>query len=328
LILQIRNEPGRIVASLRDAAGAVPQSLEFHLPASGAATELLAYLQLTKLARVEFLDLARIPRGVVATLLELAVPHDVFVAHTELGLERRSAPTSPSAPARGERRRSHRSVEDPFFWSLVVASADRVLVPDAQAEAFASRVAPRRKTIRLETTGTKPIPILEASSASPSTSRDGSARRIGLIPVRRSPKEHQFMRDLISGLMTGQPGLDLVVVGSSSDDDELLRNGDVFVTGPVDAEDMEALFRRYRFDRLMLCLTEPLFGHPILSAVMTSVLPAAYLDWSGGRCPARAGDLPLDSLLSTAGVVTQLAPWLQAQPRARQDAHGAKALAQ
>ena len=156
LILEIRFGPGRIVARLRNAAEAMPQSLEFDLPASGAATELLAYLRLTKLARMEFLDLARIPRGVVATLLELPVPHDIFVAHTELGLERRSAPASASAPpGLVERRRSHRIVEDPFFWSLVVASASRVLVPDAQAEAFASRVAPRRKTVRVETVGTK-----------------------------------------------------------------------------------------------------------------------------------------------------------------------------
>jgi hypothetical protein len=45
------------------------------------------------------------------------------------------------------------------------------------------------------------------------------------------------------------------------------------------------------------------------------VLPVAYLDWSGGRCPARTGDLPLDPLLSTTGTVTRLAPWLQGQQR-------------
>lgn len=325
LILEISHEPGRVVARLRDAADAVPQSLEFDLPAAGAATELLAYLQLTKLARVEFLDLARIPRGVVATLLELPVPHDIFVAHTELGLERRSAAASVAAPGRGDRRRSHRVVEDPFFWSLVVASADRVLVPDAQAEAFASRVAPRRNTIRVETAGTKSAPILEPSSASLSKLRDGSAQHLGLVPIRWSPKDHQFMRGLISGLGAEQPGLDLVVVGSTSDDDDLLRSGDVFVTGPVDAAELEALFRRYQFDCLVLCLTEPLFGHPILSAVMTSALPVAYLDWSGGRCPARTGDLPLDPSLSPAGAVTRLAPWLEGHQRG-QDIHAAKAL--
>jgi GT2 family glycosyltransferase len=322
LILEIRYGPGRIAARLRNAAEAVPQSLEFDLPASGAATELLAYLQLTKLARMEFLDLARIPRGVVATLLELPVPHDIFVAHTELGLERRLAPAASAPPGLIERRRSHRLVEDPFFWSLVVASADRVLVPDAQAEAFASRVAPRRNTIRLETATAKSAPISNKSLSNTSASSpavlkfpDGIAQRLGLVPIRRSPKDHQFMRGLISGLRREQPGLELVVAGSTSNDHDLLRTGDAFVTGPVDAAELEALFRRYRFDRLVLCLTEPMFGHPILSAVMTSVLPVAYLDWSGGRCPVRTGDLPLDPLLSTAGAVTRLAPWLQGQQR-------------
>lgn len=323
LILEIRYGPGRIIARLRNAAEVVPQSLEFELPASGAATELLAYLRLTKLVRMEFLDLARIPRGVVATLLELPVPHDIFVAHTELGLERRSGPSA--SPGIAERRQSHRIVEDPFFWSLVVASADRVLVPDAQAEAFASRVAPRRNTIRLEAAATKSTPVRDLSrnspangslsSAPPSKFPDGTARHVGLVPIRRSPKDYQFMRGLISGLRREQPELELVVAGSTSDDHDLLRAGDAFVTGTVDAAELEALFRRYRLDRLVLCLTEPMFGHPILSAVMTSVLPVAYLDWSGGRCPVRAADLPLDPLLSTAGAVARLTAWLQGQQR-------------
>ena len=320
LILEIRYYPGQVVGRLRNATEAVPQSLEFDLPSSGAASELLSYLQLTKLSRMEFFDLVRIPRGVVATLLELPVPHDIFVAHTELGLERRSAPESASASGPDERRRSHRVVEDPFFWSLLVASADRVLVPDAQAEAFTSRVAPRRNIIRLNVAGEKSAQSFDPSkfdlNASASKPPDGAARRLGLVPIRRGPKDHQLMRGLISGLKRVHPELELIVAGSTSDDHELLRSGDVFVTGAVDAAELEALFRRYRFDRLMLCLTEPLFGHPIMSAVMTCALPVAYFDWSRGRCPVRTGDLPLDPSQSTAGAVTQLAPWLQGRRRA------------
>jgi O-antigen biosynthesis protein len=321
LILEIRHESGRIIAKLRDAAEGVPQSLEFDLPGSGLATALLSYLQLTKLARIEFLDLARIPRGVVATLLELSVPHDVFVAHTELGLERRSSSASISTPPSGERRRSHRVVEDPFFWSLAIASADRVLVPDGQAEAFMSRVAPRRKTIRAETDAPKLAPDagLSPETAFPKPSsigplsklRDRNVGRLGLVSIRQSPADHQFIRGLISALTTIQPELDLVVVGSTSDDDELLRSGPAFVTGSVDASESEALIRRYRFDRLVSCLSEPLFGHPGLSAVMTSVLPVAYFDWSRGRCPARTGDLPLDPSLSATAVAQRLGSWLR-----------------
>ena len=46
LILEIRYEPGRVVGRLRNAAEAVPQSLDFDLPSSGAASELLTYLRL------------------------------------------------------------------------------------------------------------------------------------------------------------------------------------------------------------------------------------------------------------------------------------------
>ncbi len=87
------------------------------------------------------------------------------------------------------------------------------------------------------------------------------------------------------------------------------------------------MFGRYRFDHLVLCLTEPLFGHPSLSAVMTSLLPVTYLDWSRGRCPARTGDLPLDPSLSAEGAVQRIAPWLRINIDARPAARAVEARA-
>jgi hypothetical protein len=121
------------------------------------------------------------------------------------------------------------------------------------------------------------------------------------------------MRGLIAGLRAPEPTLDFVVTGSTFDDDELLRAGNTFVTGPVDAADLASVFRHYQLDRLILCLTRPLFGHPVLSMVLTSDLPVAYFDWSQGCCPARDADLPLEPSLPVAGVAERVKPWLQGQ---------------
>jgi len=60
-----------------------------------------------------------------------------------------------------------------------------------------------------------------------------------------------------------------------------------------------------------LCVTRPLFGLSVLSAVMTCRLPVAYLDWSRGYCPFRAGDLPLDPSSSARDAVERLLPWFR-----------------
>jgi hypothetical protein len=123
-------------------------------------------------------------------------------------------------------------------------------------------------------------------------------------------QEYQFMHDVIAGLTSARPDLDIVVTGSTHDDSDLMRAG-AFVTGSVDPTELSLLFRRFQFDRIVLCMTQPLFGHPALSAAMACSLPVAYFDWSCGHCPVRDGDLPLDPLLSAAVAVERLLPWLQ-----------------
>jgi GT2 family glycosyltransferase len=297
LILEFQYGPGRIIAKVRDANDAVPQSLEFVLPAPEDAAELIQFLQQLQLARMEFFDLARIPLAVVEALLKLSVPYDVFLAHTELGLGQ--APFQPRNVGKHVSARAGQA--NPLLWHDIVAKADRVLVPDAQAEAAALSFSHHGIT-RLAPTAMKSRRLLRRSN--------GTAARLGLIPVRGCVQEYQFMHDVIAGLTSARPDLDIVVTGSTHDDSDLMRAG-AFVTGSVDPTELSLLFRRFQFDRIVLCMTQPLFGHPALSAAMACSLPVAYFDWSRGHCPVRDGDLPLDPLLSTAVTVERLLPWLQ-----------------
>jgi GT2 family glycosyltransferase len=304
LILEMALRADRIIARLRDAIDAVPQSLEFPLPASGEAAELLRFLRQLQLAGIEFFDLDRIPRAVVDALLELAVPYDIFLAHTELGVGQASFQAG-NVEQHGSARPGKTPPDSPF-WSGVIEKAGRVLVPDAQGEAVASSLSLQRPIIRLAPTAIKSHRVSKRAN--------GAANRLGLIPVQGGVPEYQFMRDIIAGLAGFRPNLDIVITGTTHDDSDLMRTGQAFVTGPVEAAELGLLFRRFQFDRIVLCMTQPLFGHPVLSAAMASALPVAYFDWSRGGCQVRSGDLPLDPSLSAAGVVERLLPWLQGRP--------------
>ena len=289
LILEIHLTRGRIIAKLSDADDAVPQSLEFVLPVSGDATDLLRSLRQLSLKRIEFFDVGRTPLAVLDALLELSIPYDIFLAHTELGLEHASF------QMRGQ------IVPNPLFCRDLVARAERVLVPDAQAEAAARSLSHRKITALASAT---------AQVRRSSRRLHGPAARLGLVPVRECAQEHQFMREAIARLVNTQPSLDIIVAGSTHDDTDLMRAG-AFVTGSIEAAELHRLFRRYQLDRILLCVTRPLFGHPVLSNVMASKLPVAYLDWSRGYCPVRDSDLPLDPTLSIETLVGCLSPWVE-----------------
>jgi GT2 family glycosyltransferase len=290
LILEIQYRRGCIVAKLLDARDAMPQSIEFVLPPPGDPSDLLRFLRQLSLQRIEFFDLSRISSAVVKGLLKLSIPYDIFLAHTELGLEQASSRDSDQV-----------AKEDAIFFRHVVAEAGRVLVHDAQAEAIArslaldgiTRLAAGTTTAKERRFSKRPVAV-----------------RLGLVPVRQCAQEHQFMREVIARLAVVQPSLDIVVVGGTHDDTDLMRAG-AFVTGPVEPSEMHRLFRHYQLDRVLLCLTRPLFGHPLLSTVMTCKLPVSYLDWSRGHCPFRAADLPLDPSSPAGDAAGRLLPWLR-----------------
>lgn len=294
LVLEIKHLPQRIVAQLRDAADVAPQSLEFPIT-TGVDTGLFQFLQPLQLARIELFDLAGISRRVLDALLKLAVPYDIFMADPEIWLRR-----TPLEIAQQGGAPLGVAVSDTAFLCDVASKAGRLLVPDAQAEAVASSLSLHDRITAL------PRPKARKVSQSRNTVQ------LGLVPVRRCVREHKYMRGLIVALARLRPDLDVVVIGATPDDSALMQAGRAFVTGPVAPAELDLLLGRYRLDRIVLCLTQPLFGHPMTTAATNCALPVAYIDWSDGRCPLRNGDLPLDPPGSSAAAVARrLLPWLE-----------------
>ena len=117
------------------------------------------------------------------------------------------------------------------------------------------------------------------------------------------------MREITSRLARQWAELDITVIGTTHDEPALMRAG-AFVTGAVSAAELSRLFERYRLDRLIICLAQPLFGHPAVESSMTAAIPIAYLDWSDGRLPPRKGDLALGPSVSPEEMIGALVPWL------------------
>jgi GT2 family glycosyltransferase len=272
LILQIGHEPGHIVATLRDVNGGVPQSLELRLPA-GAPAELIEVLRRVPLRRMEIFAPDAIPPTIINALLDLSVAYDVFLSH---------------AP-------------DLSACHGVIAGAERILIPDAQAASVASALAHSGLTVLPQAAIGRHPPLRRVSK---------KAARPGLLPITRCTREHHFVRRLTATLAKERPDLDVVTIGSTPDDTELMRAG-VFVTGSVEANELHALVRRYQLDRMIVCATQPLFGHPLLAAAMACAIPVAFFDWSGGRCRARDGDLALEPPVSAEFAAARLLPWLE-----------------
>jgi hypothetical protein len=217
-----------------------------------------------------------LPQKLLAALLGLHVPYDVVIAHAELGLERPSL------------RR-------------VVARARRLLAMDREAQAVASSWKLHRNPVCLD----------EATRSHLSFNEAGGCDHLGLIPVRRDAREQEFMRSIIAELKLHRPTLRVTVLGATVDDDALVEAGALSVTGQVASDELDALVRHYRIDGVVVPLTDPLFGHPVVVAARRLVLPFACLDWADGQSKMPAGDFPVDRSLAGHGVVKRLLPWIE-----------------
>ena len=117
------------------------------------------------------------------------------------------------------------------------------------------------------------------------------------------------MNEIARGLNQMRPPISVLVIGAALDDIDLMRRSSAFVTGAVSAEEFEAEAAALGLEYLFVSATQPLFGHPILSAAH-SALPTAYFDWSGGCIKPQKNDLPIDPDSSLDDIIDALDRWI------------------
>jgi GT2 family glycosyltransferase len=313
MILEVRYRVNGATVKVFDAAGGMPQSLQFNLASSSECDSLLDFMQSMQPSRIEILDPVNVPFRLVDLLLALNVPYDIFIADAGL-LGRRSKPFFAAAvrslwgqedeheapPKTGAEPEAKNWIDR---WREIAGGAQQILAPCPQAEAFAASVLPQRTIDKIGRA---------AEKRSRPTRKTGkaAARHLGLVPVRCCAQEQWLMSEIARRLNRMRPLISVTVIGAALDDIDLMRSANTFVTGAVSAEEFEREVDALGPGYLFVSTTRPLFGHPVLSAAHSSSLPTAYFDWSTGRIKPNKKDLPIDPGSSLDDIIGALDRWI------------------
>jgi len=304
IILEVHHGNHGAVVKAINGSGGIPQSLEFMLSASEEDYSLAAFLRELAPRRVEFIDPANTPFGLVELLIGLGVPYDVFIADAGLLGPVGEQPTAAAVRAFAAAGATRQDGEVwRKRWREIANNAINIRVPCAEAEALAQD-AELRHTVR----------TIARSARSKRTLRNGDEpepNRIGFVPLRSCAQEQWLIQEVARALSKRRPDVTIAVVGTTLDDRALMRRSGVFVTGPVHGGDFERVVTALGLGRLFVPATRPLFAHPTQSIAHSLSLPVAYFDWSKGRAKSSRKDLPIDPDCSFADLVGTLDQWMQ-----------------
>jgi O-antigen biosynthesis protein len=313
LVLKVRCAAEEILVEITDPAGGIPQSLRFDIASPGNCKPLFNFLQNIEPERIEIIDPAHTPFDLVATLLKLSVPCDIFIADAgllgpedaqpcaEAARSSFGAQSNPHGTRRVDTEPSPQKWHD--FWQEVASDAEEILAPCAHAQAFAATMLPRRTIHKIK-------PSAANGRRTKHTDKPTTSGRLGFVPVRSNVHEQWLMGEIARGVSKTRPDLSISIVGATPDDMTLMQNPNTFVTGAVEAKEFERLTVSLGLERIFITATQPLFGHPIMSAVQSCLLPIAYFDWSGGHSKPGKDDLPIDPNASLGELVDALSEWM------------------
>lgn len=305
LCLEAKMGRSGLVITIRDPTGKVPQSLQFAISSVHELRQMMDYLTACKLARIEIAGPRNIPAFLMQSILSLSLQHDLLMIDAGLicprDIQFDAAMLSTSLFYVNDR--SNVGLDGRSSWRKVAESADSLLVPCRQAEAFASQLFPGKTLSRVET-----FRIPEKAAPVPCT-----ARRLNLafILLRGTARDYIMIRNILYEIRLLQQKIFVVIVGETIDDESLMQEHQIFVTGPVDALELPELIVRYDIGTLFAFTSEPLFGHPMMLAAERTRLPLAYFDWSGGQCRARLGELAIDPALSLKNISILISQWIE-----------------
>jgi len=309
MILELRHGAGGPAVKIADSAGRMPQSIEFALSSSGELASLADYLQELRPLRIEILDPTHMPRTFVDLIIKLRVPYDLFIADAGLFRQRGGAFTiaaaclaDPSTERDAGRPADDEQNADSIGRDLINGS-ERILVPCERAQAFAHDHLAEHQLRKIERL------VDKCRRTFPRRPQEALCR-LGLLPVRSGAQEHWLMSQIARWFRAERADVSLTVIGATFDDLGLMRIGNAFVTGAVDAAELERAIAAYALQCLFVSVARPLFGHSLLSLAFNLPLPVAYFDWSRGRLKARRGDLPLDPDASLDGILSALGRWM------------------
>jgi len=324
MIVEVCDQADRAIVKIINAAGGLPQSLEFNLASLRECELLMDFFRNIAPSRIEFLDPMNTPCQLVDLLLRLKVSYDLFIADASLlgaqNTHNLAAVVQSCEPYK--KKRSGVRCKAPMNaagwtdrWRGIAQGAEQILVPSGQAEAFVATILPQRSVNKITR-------INPSSSPAIRTQRHATPCHLGFVAVRSCADEQRLISAIAGELGQLRPDISMTVIGTTYDDIALMRTSNVFVTGAVDPEEFEPLIDILGIGHLFVSATQPLFAHPTLSAVFLSHVPAAYFEWSMGYDNQNNMDLAIDPRSSLDDIVSTLIHWMPETHQSSGPTHG------
>ena len=206
ILLALQDQGGQLC--FRSVDHAAPQSLSFALSSKSGWRDLTDYLARLRPSHCEMIDLSQVCLQLVTVFDALDIPFDVWIVN---------GASLPAPPRQSGDERA------------IISTARKLLAPCMMAQSFASRQLPGRK-VELRAI---PIPTL-------SLPRHAAGPRscMAIVPTRCSANEFLTIRELAMALQGRPSHIDILVAGSTIDDERLMSHPNVFVTGPVDLSEL------------------------------------------------------------------------------------------
>ena len=300
LIAEVAIGTSGLIARVFEPDGRTPQSLEFDISDDAAREDLIGYLAVQALSRVELADLAHTPAILIESLGRLEVPIDLWIGAVDVAPPIGNVSKRPLA---GGGRGS-----DAANSTWPTTGAAHIRVPCEEARNFAYRRFGPKTRISLDASE-KAAKKIKARGTAAASKNSQSNVAFGLLTVVPNATNYQLLKTLAGKLCQAARFRTVVVLGTTLDDLALMKMPSVHVTGKFETDDCLALLEQHRVTRLLLAHREPIFGHPVLELLRRSRHAIAYFDWSFGEADSRRDDLPLDPRMPDQVLLKQIATW-------------------
>jgi GT2 family glycosyltransferase len=233
-------------------------------------------------------------------------PYDIFIADSGLFYPPQQSPRVRKASPNGLRDTG--STEDALLttrlwqrhWQTIAEGAEHVFVPCPMARAFASR---HLTNVRLSAAD-------EIESDHQPASRH-RGKRLGILVFRPTADEFEMIHSVSQAVLDRRPELNIVIIGSTMDDQRLMKRPNIHVTGFVASDEFDRVVDQYDLGALLIGSGVPLFGHPFEQAAVASGLPTARFDWSDGQYNTQGADLIIAPNSDPTDIAALLLRWMK-----------------
>jgi hypothetical protein len=279
LVIEFERDGRHLFARISDVLGGLPQSLSFDLASESARDEFFRLLLGLDLECLEIADLRHVPRELFSLIREKSLPYRLLITDTTLAAN--------SAEGRN-------TASD---WRQLVQNAQGIIALDHAGAAFA------RERLHLE-------PHTDLTHAVRHKAiRRGSGNSLGVLALRSNAKEYRLIGELCSRTAT-QRRVRIIILGATFDDIKAMQFPHVHVTGRLDEEEVATLVQAYGINKLLMNVTDPVFGHPLALRLEQAGLPMAAIGWEERATRTRSHDLRLDPGLPPGKMVERILSWL------------------